>query len=195
MRQQIDEACADDRVAAESHAGALAETQIARLPDRFVGQGAAATHHANLAGVVNVAGHDADLAATGRDDSGTIRTNQNGIACLDLFVDANHVEHGHPFGDRRDDSNAGIDCFENRIGGERWRNENHRRIGAGLLDRLFDGIKNGDPFDVLAALARRDAADHLGAVVAAAQRVKRPRVAGDALADDLGVSVNQDAHD
>ncbi len=173
----------------------MPESQIARLPNRFVSQRAAAAHHADLAGVVNVAGHDADLAFAGRDHAGAIRTDQDGIAGFNFFVDANHVEDRHAFGDRGDDLDAGVDRFQNRVGGERRRNEDHRRVGAGLLDGFFDRVKNRHALDVLATFAGRHAADHVRAVVAATQRVKRAGVARDALADDFRVAVNKDAHD
>ena len=45
-----------------------------------------------------------------------------------------------------------------------------------------------------AALARRDAADHLGAVGDRLLGVERALLAGEALADDLGVLVDEDGH-
>ena len=52
----------------------------------------------------------------------------------------------------------------------------------------------GTPFDRLARLARRDAADHLRAVFEAALGMKLADLAGDALADDARVFVDQNAH-
>ena len=46
------------------------------LPDGFVGQRAAAAHDADLARLVDVAGHDADLAFAGRDDAGAVRADR-----------------------------------------------------------------------------------------------------------------------
>ena len=43
-------------------AGRLAEAEIGQLPDGLVGERAAAAHHADRARLVDVAGHDADLA-------------------------------------------------------------------------------------------------------------------------------------
>ena len=52
--------------------------------------------------------------------------------------------------------------------------------------------KTGTPSDGLAALARRDAADQLRAVLEAVLGMKLARLAGDALADDAGVFVDQE---
>ena len=53
--------------------------------------------------------------------------------------------------------------------------EDHRRVGAGLLDGLGDGVEHRQAVDRLAALAGRDAADHLRAVLEAALGVKLRR--------------------
>ena len=42
------------------------------LPDGFVGERAAAGDDADAAGLVDVAGHDADLAFAGGDDAGAV---------------------------------------------------------------------------------------------------------------------------
>ena len=60
--KQVDERRADDRVAAEADARRLAEAEVRELPDGFVGERAAAAHDADRALLVDVAGHDADLA-------------------------------------------------------------------------------------------------------------------------------------
>ena len=67
----------------------LADAARGELPDRFVGQRAAARDDADVALLVNVAGRDADAAAAvrilafaGRDDAGTIRPDEPRLACL-----------------------------------------------------------------------------------------------------------------
>ena len=63
-----------------------------------------------------------------------------------------------------------------------------------FLDGFGTVSNTGTPSAVCAALARRHAADHLRAVFQAVLGVKLARLAGDALADDAGVFVDQDAH-
>ena len=58
----------------------------------------------------------------------------------------------------------------------------------------IDGVEDRQALDRFAAFAGRDAADHLGAVFQAALGVELPDLAGDSLADDAGVFVDQDAH-
>ena len=78
--QEIDERRADDRVAAEADARRLAEAEVRELPDRFVRERAAAAHHADRALLVDVAGHDADLALLGRDHAGAVRADEVDVA-------------------------------------------------------------------------------------------------------------------
>ena len=53
---------ADDGIAADADAGGLADTELGELAHGFVGKRAAAADDADVAGLVNLAGHDADLA-------------------------------------------------------------------------------------------------------------------------------------
>ena len=91
-------------------------------------------------------------------------------------------------------SMPGVDRLVDRGGGEARRNEDHRGVGAALVDRLLDRVEDRDALDVLAALARGDAGDHVGAVVAVAQPVEGALAAGQAGDDELRVVVDDDAH-
>src|SRR5262249_17262670 len=53
---------ADDGIAADADAGGLADAERGELRDRLVGQGPAAAHDTDAPALVDVAGHDADLA-------------------------------------------------------------------------------------------------------------------------------------
>ena len=59
-----------------------------QLPDGLVGQGAGAADHADAAGLVDVAGHDADLALVGRDDAGAVGTDQARLRAFESLDDA-----------------------------------------------------------------------------------------------------------
>ncbi len=109
--------------------------------------------------------------------------------------DLDHVEHGDAFGDGDDDGDAGVGGFHDRVGREGRRDEDHRGVGAGGVDGLADGVEDRQAVGVFgAALAGGDAADHFGAVFEAAFGVERAGGAGDALADDFGFFVDEDAH-
>src|SRR4029079_10466731 len=60
--EHVDEFGALDRVPADPDRGGLAETFLSRLENRLIGQRARAGHDADIAGLENVRGHDADLA-------------------------------------------------------------------------------------------------------------------------------------
>ena len=87
---------------------------------------------------------------------------------------------------------AGLDRLVDRGRGEARGHEDHRGVGAALVDRLGDRVEDRDALDVLAALAGRDAGDEVGAVVAVAQPVEGALAAGQARDDQLRVAVDDD---
>ena len=105
-----------------------------------------------------------------------------------------HVEHRDALGDADDQRDLRIDRLEDRVGGERRRHVDHRRVGAGLGDRLGHGVEHRQVEMRGAAFARRHAAHHLGAVGDRLLGMEGALRAGEALADDLGVLVDQDGH-
>ncbi len=74
------------------------------------------------------------------------------------------------------------------------RHEDHRRVRAGLADRLREGVEDGDALDVLPALARRHAADDVGAVALVVERVERSLTAGDPGDAQPRLAGDDDAH-
>src|SRR5205085_4373134 len=81
-----------------------------------------------------------------------------------------------------------------RVDGEARWNEDHRRVRAGLVDRLGDGVEDRDSVEILAALAGRDAGDDVRAVVPVPQRVEGAFAAGCALDDELRLIADDDRH-
>ena len=80
------------------------------------------------------------------------------------------------------------------FGGVRRRHVDHARGGAGLGDRLGHGVEHRQVEMGGAAFARRHAAHHLGAVGDRLLGMEGALRAGEALADDLGVLVDQNGH-
>src|SRR5690242_17963966 len=68
----LQEIGAVDRIAADADAGGLAEASRGRLRHRFIGERARARDDADLAALVDMARHDADLALARRYDPRTI---------------------------------------------------------------------------------------------------------------------------
>ena len=88
---------------------------------------------------------------------------------LQIFPRLHHVERRNAFGDADDQRNPRVGGFHDGVGRERRRHEDHGGIRAGLVDRFRHGVEDRPAFVRGAALARRHAADNLGAV-----RLRRP---------------------
>src|SRR3954462_9101106 len=93
---------------------------------------------------VNMAGHDSDFAFTGRDDAGTVRTDQTRFLALQKIACANHVEGWNALRNADDEFDARVGCFHDRISRVRRRNEDHGRISAGVAPRFLDSIEDID---------------------------------------------------
>src|SRR5262249_36855911 len=157
--------------------GGLAQAEVGQLPDRLVGQGAAAADDADRPGLVDVAGHDADLALARRDDAGAVRPDQPARLVLERLHRPGPVEDGNALRNDDDDLDAGVRGLEDGVGGGGRRHEDHAGVGPGLPDGLGDGVEQGETLLGRAALAGHDAADDLRAVVAALNGVERAGLA------------------
>lgn len=192
--ENIDEAGTRDRVTADPDARRLPETELGELVHGLISERAATRYDADGAGLVDVAGHDADLALTRRDDAGTIRAYEaRSRACVEVPLHTHHVEYGNSLGNADNQRHAGIGGFHDRIGGKRWRDVDDRCIGTGGSHGLCHRVKDGDPLEVGAALPGRNARHHLSTVFLAGSGVELSRRAGDSLRDNAGVFVDQNA--
>src|SRR5262249_14149292 len=186
------------RVDAQADAGGLAQAQARELPDRLVGERAAAADDADRAGLVDVTRHDADLALTRGDDAGTVGADQATRLLPEEAHGAGHVQDRDALGNGDDDLDARVGGLHDGVGGARRRDEDHGGVGAGLADRLGDGVEDRHRALVLAlpgsaALARGDTADHLRAVRQALLGVEAAGLA-QALTEDARVFIYEDAH-
>ena len=109
-------------------------------------------------------------------------------------LDLDHVEHGNAFGDADDQRDFRVDRFQDRVGGKGRRHIDHAggaaRRGLGLAHR----VEHGQAQMRGAAFAGRGAAHHLGAVGDRLLGMERALIAGEALADDARVLVDEDGH-
>ena len=97
--QHIDEVGADNGVAADAHAGALADPQQGELMHRFIGQGAAAGDQAHGAGPVDMPGHDAHLSLARGDDARAVGADEAAVRILQAGHHPHHVQGGNALGD------------------------------------------------------------------------------------------------
>ena len=137
---------------------------------------------------------DPDVRLAGREHTRAVRPDQRHALRADVGVDAQHLVRGDVLGDADDGRDPRVDGLVDRVGREAGGHEDHRGVGARLAHRVGDGVVDGDAFDVLAALAGRDAGDEVGAVGAVAQAVEAPLGAGQARDDELRVVVDDDRH-
>ena len=130
--EQVDLVGADDRVAADADAGRLAEAEVGQLPDRLVGERAAAADDADRPWLVDVAGHDADLALAGRDDAGAVRADEpcTGFSLSTRMTRA-MSSTGMPSVMATMTADARVGRFEDGVGRGGRRHEDHGGVGAG----------------------------------------------------------------
>ena len=145
---------------------------------------------------MNVTGHDADFALTRRNDAGAVGSDQTRLVLLQQGrLDPDHVLGGDAFGDADGQANFGFHGVNDGLGGKRWRHIDDGGIGASRLTCLSHRVEHGQAqLGVgLAALAGRDAADHLRfdaelfAISDRLSRVERSLLSSEALDNQLNL--------
>ena len=205
QRHQLGVAGADDRVAADRDRGRLPEPGGAERRGHLRRHAARARDHADRARACRPARRSSPgppmppILIT----SGTMMPRQLGPMMraprrrrqLDHLGD---VAARDPLGDDHDQLDAVLDRLEHGVlrerGGDRHDRAVDRRAVVG--DRLGDRVEHRHAVDLAPEPPGRDAADDLraGAVVEALARQVDGLAAGDALDDEGGVGVDQDAH-
>src|SRR5215217_511688 len=194
QRDDVDERRAHDRVAADADDRRVAEPGAGDLVADLVGQRARTRDEADVALGEEVGGDDPHVGLAGRQHARAVGADQASLATTKVRVDPQHVVRGDALGDRDDQVDPGVGGLEDRVGGEPRRHEDHRRVRARLRDGLVHRVEDRGAVDVLAALARRDARDQVGAVALVVAAVERALAAGQAGDDELGVGSDEDAH-
>src|SRR5690349_7450417 len=170
--QRVHEIRADDRVAANADGGGLPNAAPCELLYGFIGQRPRTRDDDDVAFLVNVSGHDADLALAGRDDARAVGPDQARAPVLQELPRAFHVEGGNALRDAHDKLNLGIGGFHDGVGGKRRRHKDDRSVGPSRIYRLLHCIEHRPAFVRASALARRHSANDLGAVLSAGLSVE-----------------------
>src|SRR5690606_34810728 len=155
---------ADDRIATAADRRGDAQNGLHHLIGSLVGERAAFADDPDFPLLENEAGHDADLAFLGGDHTGAVGSDQRAIAAVEVFAGDHHVPDRNAFGDAHDHLDAGLGGFHDRIGGERWWNEDDADIGSGDLHRFAHRFEHRAIEVLLATFAGSYAAHHIGAV-------------------------------
>src|SRR6185437_4582498 len=191
----VDEVETAHRIAADADTGALPEADVGGLEDRFVGQSTGARDDTDGALLVNEARHDADLAFLRRDDTRTVGADEARRGAGQHRLHPHHVVDGHTFGDADHQLDAGVGRLENGVGRTRRGHVDHAGGGTRLFHRILDRIEHGQAEVLLTAAPGRYAADELRAIGNRLLRMESALFAGEALANDPSVRVDQNAHD
>ena len=196
--QEIDVHRADDGVAPDAHASRLAQTLFGELGDDLIGERAALRDDADGAFLVNVARHDAHLAAAGRDDARAVRADEHGFAIFHVAFHVHHVAYRNALGDAHHEGEPCVHGLHDGVRREGGRHEDERGVRARLLHRLGDRVEHGRAVRLVAALAGRHAGHHraaaareLTAVFLTLPGVKASFAPGDALHEDARFLVDQ----
>lgn len=137
--QAVDEVGAVEGVAADAHAQRLAQTDLGGLVHGLVGEGARPRHDSDAAPLVDVAGHDADLAALRGDDAGAVGADQTALALTQQRVfDADHVVLGDALSDAHNQSHLGLHRLHDRLGRTRRRHVDDGDVAFGRILGLLD---------------------------------------------------------
>jgi len=164
------------------------------LPDRLVGEGAAAGDNADRARFVDVAGHDADLALAGGDYARAVGADQSGILTLHVLLHLDHVQDRDPFGDAADHADAGVHRLHDGVGGEWGRDEDDRGVGAGIPNCFPHRVEDRKALDLGPSLAGGNTTDHLRAIFTRSPGVEQPGCARYPLGDYSCILIDENAH-
>jgi hypothetical protein len=124
--EDINEIGAIEGVSSNADDCGLAQPCAGALVDCLVGQGAGPGHDADLAGLVDVARHDADLALVGLDDAGAVGPDHAaGLLGAQHVLDPHHVVLGDAVRDDHHQLDLRLDGLDDGAGRAGGRHVDH----------------------------------------------------------------------
>lgn len=132
--EAINEVRAVERITSDTDAESLTESGLGSLMDGFVGESTRSRDNADLSPLVDVTGHDTDLALLGGDDAGAVGADESGLILLDESrLHSDHILGGDTFSNADGERDFGFDGIEDGVGGEFGRNVDNGSIGTSSL--------------------------------------------------------------
>ena len=196
-RQAVDERGAGHGVATDADTGRAADALLLQLVQGLVGERAGPAHDAHGAtGQGDVAGGDADIALSGRDDPRAVGAQQPHVGKVpaEAAVEVRLVMGRYALRDRHDELHTTPGSLQHGIVDAGCRDEDARGRSPGLGDCLGHRGVDGNAVHVGPGLPGVGAGHHLRAVVTVQQAVVAALATGQALVYDLRVGVDEDAH-
>ena len=133
--EAIDKVGAIKGITTDADAKSLAESGLGGLVDGFVSKSTRSGNNTDLSSLMDVTGHDADLALLGRDDARAVGTDESGFVLLDESrLDSDHILGGDTFSNTYSKRNFGFDGVKDGVGGEFWGNVDYGSIGTSSLN-------------------------------------------------------------
>src|SRR5262249_6631240 len=193
--QRINKVGSNNRIAPNADCCRLSNAALRKLVHRLIGQSSRTGNDPDISFLVDMPGHDADLAFSRRNDSGTVWSNQPRLAPeLQIFVSAHHVQRRNAFRDADNQWHLSVHGFHDGVSGKRRRNKDHRCIRACFVSGFLDCIEHRPAFMRRAAFSWCYSADDLCAIRRRALGVKRSFASRNPLNDKPCRFVYQNCH-
>ena len=160
----------------------------------LVGERARTADKPYAALLVDVAGHDADLAQARADNTGAVGANKIGTRGLEPCLYAHHVQHGYVLCNADNKANARVCRFTNGVCRHGRGHKNHANVCPGLRHGLGHGIEYRHAQHALPALAGGAACHHVGSVSLHLLGVEHAFAASEALHQHSCLCVDEYAH-
>ena len=192
--EHVDEVHSLYGVSTDAHAGRLTEAKRRQLMHAFIRQRARARHHTDIASLVNVAGHNPNLALIRSNHAGTVRPNQPRPVRPRLRIqnpaDSDHIHDRNSLGDTDHELDSSGDGFEDSVRSNRRRNIDYGCVGSRLFDGVGNGVKHRNALMRVAPFSRSHTTYNLGSVLNSLLGVKRAGLTGDSLHQEARIFID-----
>jgi len=184
----VNEVSTVEWITTNTNTESLSKANQGSLMNSLVGQGTRAGNNTDNTLLVNMSGHNTDLALAGGDNTGAVGTDQARLALADQGVlHLDHVLLGNTFSDADDQGDFRLQGLKNGGGSTgRWDVDNggvRFYCSVGLGYRVEDGQTKMFP----TSLAWANTSDHVGTVLNGLSGVECALLTSETLANNFGV--------